>query len=83
MMFRSYAQGRIGDFELKMREDGYVWTIPAGGAEIRYTATINNGTFHERGERVSPGRAPFKFFEMNLKRITDSKWPFEGAVPPK
>lgn len=83
MMFHSYAQGRIGDFEVDIRDNGYAWTIPAGGTEIRYTATITNDTWHEQGESVSAGRTPFKFFEMNLRRIGNSKWPYESAVPPK
>jgi hypothetical protein len=81
---RSHAMGRSGDFELKLKADGFVWVIPAGPAmTIRYTATIKNGTWREVGERIAEGRAPVQFLEMNLKRIGDSDWPGAGAIPMK
>lgn len=80
---RSYAQGRAGDFVITPRENGYVWEIPAGPATIRYTATVKDNKLREIGERVMPGSDPVQFFEMNLVRIGDSKWPAEGAVSPK
>jgi hypothetical protein len=79
----SHAQGNVGDFVMTPTADGYVWEIPAGPMTIRYTATIKDGTWHEVGDRVSPGKDPVRFFEMNLKRIGDTKWPAEGAIPPK
>jgi len=83
LMMRSYAQGRAGDFPIEVRADGYTWEILAGPAKIRYTATIKDGKFFEYGERVMGDRPPFRFFEMNLKRLSDSNWPAKGAVPPK
>jgi len=81
---RSYAMGRAGDFDLSVKSDGFVWTIPAGpGATIRYTATIKDGTWREVGERVAEGQAPVQFLEMNLKRIGDTEWPAAGAIPMK
>lgn len=79
----SYAQGRAGDFALTPTADGYVWEIPAGPATIRYTATIKDGTWREVGDRVTPGREPVRFFEMNLRRVGDTDWPAAGAVGPK
>ncbi|HEV2738737.1 MAG TPA: hypothetical protein VGU66_09175 [Candidatus Elarobacter sp.] len=80
---RSYALGYSGDFVLAPTPDGYVWQIPAGPMTIRYTATIRNGTWREVGDRIAPGKDPVRFFEMNLKRVGDTKWPGEGAVSPQ
>lgn len=81
--FHSYAQGNSGDFVITPTPDGYVWEIPAGAMTIRYTAVIKNGTLREVGDRIVPGKEPVRFFEMNLKRIGDTTWPAEGAVPMK
>lgn len=80
---RSYTHGRAGDFVLTPTADGYVWEIPAGPTTIRYTVTIKDGTWHEVGDRIVPGKAPVRFFEMNLKRVGDTDWPAAGAVSPK
>jgi hypothetical protein len=80
----SYAMGREGDFKLDVRPDGYVWQMPAGpGAIIRYTATIGNGKWREVGERIAGTAAPLQIFEMNLKRVGDSRWPAADPVPMK
>jgi hypothetical protein len=77
---RSYAQGRSGDFPLTVTDSGYVWEIPAGPTTIRYTAVIRNGTWHEVGDRVAPGREPVRFFDMQLTRIGDTDWPAASPV---
>ncbi|MBV9930211.1 MAG: DUF1579 domain-containing protein [Alphaproteobacteria bacterium] len=84
-ILHSYAQGRGGDFPLKVTPDGYVWEVPAGpGAVIRYTATIGNGAWREVGHYIAAaGGEPRQIFEMNLKRVGDTDWPSGGAVPPK
>lgn len=80
---RSYAQGRAGEFALTPKPDGFSWEIPAGPMTIRYTAVIKDGTWHEIGERIQPGKDPTRFFEMKLKRLGDTDWPAGGAVSPK
>jgi len=80
--FRSYAQGRSGDFVLRPTADGYVWEIPAGAATIRYTATLKDKVWTEIGERVVPGQAPVQFFEMHLTRVGDTNWPNGAAMTP-
>jgi hypothetical protein len=80
---RSYALGYSGDFPLTLTADGYIWNVPAGPMTIRYTATIRNGTWREVGDRIAPGKDPVRFFEMNLKRVSDTKWPGDGAVSPQ
>ncbi len=79
----SYALGSVGDFNLTPSADGFVWEIPAGPATIRYTAVIKEGTWKEVGDRITPGKEPIRFFEMNLKRLGDSDWPAAGAIGPK
>jgi hypothetical protein len=44
--FRSYASGYSGDFPLEVRADGFTWTIPAGPAALRYTATVKDDHGH-------------------------------------
>jgi len=83
IFIRSYAMGRIGDFPLTITNKGYQWEIQAGPAKIQYTATIQDGELHEVGDRIIPGQEPIRFFEMKLKRIGDTKWPEDGAVPLK
>ena len=79
----SYAQGYQGDFVITPTADGYTWEIPAGPMTIRYTAVVNDGKWREVGDRIMPGRAPVRFFEMNLVRVGDSDWPGAGAISPK
>ncbi|HEX8380796.1 MAG TPA: DUF1579 domain-containing protein [Allosphingosinicella sp.] len=80
----SYAMGHAGDFPLDVRSDGYVWQIPAGpGAILRYTATIKNGKWREVGERIAGTAKPVRIFEMNLKRVGDTRWPAGNPVPMK
>ena len=79
----SYAQGQAGDFQLTPTADGYVWEIPAGPMTIRYTAVIKDGSWHEVGDRIVPGKDPVRFLEMTLTRVGDSDWPAAGAVPAK
>jgi hypothetical protein len=78
---RSYAQGYVGDFPLEVRDDGFVWTLPAGPAKLRYTAMIKDDVWTEIGERLVEGSAPVKTFEMRVTRISkNADWPVAGAV---
>jgi hypothetical protein len=79
----SYAQGYVGDFAFKVTADGYTWEIPAGQMTIRYTCVVKDGAWREVGDRIMPGKEPVRFFEMNLKRISDTTWPAAGAISPK
>lgn len=79
----SYAQGSSGDFVFKPTPDGYVWEIPAGPMTIRYTCVVKDGAWREVGDRITPGKEPVRFFEMNLKRVGDTTWPAGGAISPK
>ncbi len=79
----SYALGNVGDFIMKLTPDGDTWEIPAGPMTIRYTAVVKNGMWKEVGDQIVPDKAPVRFFEMNLKRVGDTTWPAEGAIPPR
>ena len=80
---RSYAQGRSGDFLLTPGADGFAWEIPIGSMTIRYTAVVKDGTWREFGDRIVPDREPVRFFEMNLTRVSDTRWPAGDPVSPK
>ena len=80
---RSYAMGRSGDYILTLLADGVSWEIPAGPMTIRYTAKVKDGTWHEVGERIVPGKEPVRFTELTLKRVGDTTWPTAGAVAPR
>ena len=83
-MMHSHAQGYVGDFAFVPTGDGYRWEIPLGPAgRIRYVATIKGGELYEVGDRIAPGGASLRIFEMRLKRIGDTDWPAAGAVGPK
>lgn len=79
----SNAQGHTGNFELTPIPDGFSWEIPAGPMTIRYTATVKDGTWHEVGDRIHPGKEPVRFFDMTLKRIGSTSWPAGDPVPAK
>lgn len=79
--FRSWANGRDGDFEFRRTDDGFVWEVPAGpGAVVRYTAVVRDGAWHERGDYVREGMDPMPMMEMTLRRVGDTDWPAAGAV---
>ncbi|HKK21276.1 MAG TPA: DUF1579 domain-containing protein, partial [candidate division Zixibacteria bacterium] len=80
---RSYAMGQVGDFVITPTSNGFTWEIPAGPMTIRYTATIDDSTWTEVGDRVMQGKDPVRIFEMHLTRIGNTDWPSGGAVPPK
>jgi len=80
---RSYAQGNLGDFQLKLNADGMVWEIPAGPMTIRHTVVIRDGVWKEVGDRIVPGKEPVRYMEMTLTRVGDTDWPAAGAVPQK
>ena len=79
----SYALGHAGDFTLTPTADGYLWTIPAGPFSIRYTATLADGTWTEVGDRIVAGQPPQRFFEMHLRRVSDTDWPAANGPGPR
>lgn len=80
---RSYARGFVGDFELRLTDDGFAWTIPAGPMTMEYRATVQDGVWREVGDRVIPGQEPVRFIEMEMRRTGDTDWPAAGAVGPE
>ncbi|HEY0113969.1 MAG TPA: DUF1579 domain-containing protein [Allosphingosinicella sp.] len=78
---RSHAMGFVGDYPLTVRPDGFSWSHPAGpGAEMRYTATVKGGEWHEVGERVAKGAEPVKTIDLRVRKLGPSLWPEAGAV---
>ena len=82
LVMRSHAEGRVGNFIMEAREDGFGWEVPAGPNKIRYTAKVADGEWFEYGELSIPGRDPMRIFEMRLKKVGQTEWPAAGAVPP-
>lgn len=78
---RSYAMGRKGDYPVEATENGFGWRIEQPGFLIEYSATLEDETWTEIGERVLPDGRRMKFFEMTLERLGDCDWPAAGAVP--
>lgn len=81
-MMRSYANGHAGDFPLEANADGFSWTAPAQGGEIRYVTTFRDGEWIETGEFVGQGRPPMKVVELRLRRRGDTRWPAGDPVAP-
>ncbi len=69
LVMRSHAEGRVGNFTLEARDDGFDWEVPAGPNKIRYTAKIADNEWFEYGELAMPGRDPIRIFEMRLKKV--------------
>lgn len=80
---RSYSQGYEGDFPLEVRPDGFSWSIKAGPATIRYSATVKGDVWTEVGERIVEGQPAVRTFEMTLRRVGSTGWPQDGAVAPR
>lgn len=79
----SNAQGYSGNFVVTPTADGFSWEIPTGPMTIKYNATVKNGVWHEVGDRIVPGQAPVRIFDMTLKRVGDTTWPAADPVPAK
>jgi len=81
-MMRSYANGKAGDFPLEATAEGFSWTTPAPGGEMRFVTTFKDGEWTEVGDFVMPGRDPMRVIELRLRRRGDTGWPAEGVVVP-
>lgn len=78
---RSYANGRAGTFPFEPRENGFVWSTPAGpNARMRYSATFDGDRWSQVGEYVVEAQPPRQVFEMNLARIGPTAWPSSDPV---
>lgn len=81
-MMRSYANGQAGDFPLEATPDGFRWTTPSRGGEMRYVTTFKDGEWVETGDFVMPGREPMRVIELRLRRRGDTGWPAANPVLP-
>ncbi|MGV8929889.1 MAG: DUF1579 domain-containing protein [Brevundimonas sp.] len=81
-VMRSYANGQAGDFPLEATADGFRWSTPAQGGEMRYVSTFTDGQWVEVGAFVMPGREPMKVIELRLRRRGDTNWPAGDPVLP-
>ena len=62
--------------------DGFRWTTPARGGEMRYVTTFKDGEWVEIGHFVMPGREPMPVIELRLRRRGDTGWPAADPVIP-
>lgn len=81
-VMRSYANGHAADFPLEATADGFSWTMPAQGGEVRYVTTLRDGEWIETGEFLMPGRDPMPVIELRLRRRGDTGWPAADPVIP-
>ncbi len=79
---RSYANGQAGDFPLTATPDGFRWSTPGRGGEMRYTTTFRDGAWVELGDFVAEGREPMRVIELRLRRRGDTDWPAADPVIP-
>lgn len=79
-VMRSYAQGRAGDFPLTLTPDGWNWSA----GPVTYKTVFKDGVWSERGDYTPPGGGPSRqVFSMEMRRIAATRWPVDGAVPPR
>lgn len=81
-VMRSYANGQAADFPLEATADGFRWTTPSRGGEMRYVTTFRDGEWVETGDFVMPGREPMRVIELRLRRRGDTGWPAADPVVP-
>ncbi|MBI2260064.1 MAG: DUF1579 family protein [Caulobacterales bacterium] len=81
-VMRSYANGQAADFPLQATADGFSWTTPARGGEMRYVTVFKDGEWVETGDFVMPGREPMRVIELRLRRRGDTGWPAADPVIP-
>ena len=64
------ATGSSGEHELRLRDDGWQWTLEYPGTSVRYTFTLTAaGEWLEIGERTTDGGRTWRqFFEMRLRK---------------
>lgn len=79
---RSYANGQAADFPLEASEEGFSWSTPSRGGEMRYVTTFRDGEWVEVGDFVLPGREPMRVIELRLRRRGDTDWPAANPVLP-
>ncbi len=65
------GDGRSGKYEAVHEGEKIIWTIPTPQGEVRYTITIADGKWNEKGDFGMNGQW-YPFFEMNFKQTI--KW---------
>ena len=54
--------------QLELKPDTLIWGFPVRGGRIRYILAYSSTDWHEVGQFVREGAAPFTFMDMRLKR---------------
>lgn len=63
------APGYSMQTEPELTGTGYVWTLQAGPATIRYETRIEDDVWFETGDRLLPGGNSARVLEMRLERV--------------
>jgi hypothetical protein len=61
------ANGRSGDYPLRVEDGAIIWEMDSPGGRIRYTIRIEGDRWHEVGHIERQGQWS-QFFEMDLRR---------------
>jgi hypothetical protein len=75
-MRSNVADGRYGEFPLTVTDNGFVWGFELPnmpGARVRYTMTLANGEWNEKGEFSRDGTQWLPTMEMRLKKNPTEK----------
>lgn len=78
---RSYTPGRMGEYPITLRNDGFEWSHKMDGRLVRYRIRIEDGVWREVGEkRTADGSAWEPIFGMELVRQTENEVPCMTAL---
>lgn len=64
----AHTRGMSTEPRFDVTDNGLRWSIEQGPVRIEYVATYIDGTWREVGTMTMPGREPFKFVEMELRK---------------
>lgn len=69
--FSTFVAGRPPlSTQANVGENTFIWAFqPQPNTNIRYTITVNDGTWHEIGEYSADAKSWRQFFEMRLKKL--------------
>ena len=62
------ADGRSGDYEMRVEGDDILWFMDTPRGKIRYTIRVADGEWRETGELSADGETWQQFFGMDLER---------------
>jgi hypothetical protein len=64
----THREGQSVEPTLEFKPDTLIWGFPVAGGRIKYTIAYTNDTWHEVGEFIRDGAAPFVTIDMKLTK---------------